>query len=94
MPDLDAEHLSQSQRDQKARDHSDERQQVVLAAGGAGHAFEKLPAVQNPDAVEKHDQSREADRPDDLGLRRERANGETDEQTRHPTPSEKPPRFT
>ena len=70
--------------------HGDQRQQIVLAPGGAGHAFEELPAIENADAVEEHDQAGQADRADDLRLRRERADGEADEQ-HGPTPSENPP---
>ena len=60
--------------------HRDERQQIVLVPGGAGHALEELPPVEDADPVEEHDQAGEADRPDDLRLRRERADGEADEQ--------------
>ncbi len=60
--------------------HCDERQQIVFAAGGAGHSFEELPAVEDADAVEEHDQAGEADRSGDLRLRREGADGQADEQ--------------
>ena len=55
---------------------------LYLHARGAGHAFEELPAVEDADAVEKHDQAGQADRPDDLRLRRERADRQADEQHR------------
>src|SRR5215468_3713697 len=42
--------------------------------------LEELPAVQDSDPVEKHDQAREADRSNDLSLWRERADGEADEE--------------
>ena len=60
--------------------HCDERQQIVLAAGRAGHSFEELPSVEDSDAVKEHDQAGKADRPGDLRLRGERADGEADEQ--------------
>ena len=60
--------------------HGDERQQIVFAAGGAGHAFKELPPIEDADAVEEHDQAGKADRPGDLRLRREGADGEADEQ--------------
>ena len=40
-----------------------------------------------PNSVEEHDQTGQTDRPCDLGFRRERANGEADEQ--HGTDSER-----
>ena len=64
----------------EAGDDRDQRQQIVFAARGAGHALEELPSVEDADAVEEHDQSGEADRSDDLRLRREGADGEADEQ--------------
>ena len=64
----------------KPGDDRDQRQQIVFAACGAGHAFEELPAVEDADAVEEHDQAGEADRSGDLRLRREGADGQADEQ--------------
>ena len=73
----------------KPGEHRDQRQQIVFSARGAGHAFEELPAVENADAVEEHDQPGQADRPGDLRLRRERADGQADEQD-SPDPERKP----
>ncbi len=42
--------------------------------------FEELPTVENADAVEKHDQAGEADRPGDRRLRRKGTDREADEQ--------------
>ena len=64
----------------KPGDDGNERQQIVFAAGRAGHSFEELPAVEDADAVEKHDQAGEADRSGDLRLRGECADGQPDEQ--------------
>ena len=80
MADLDAEDLAQPQRDQQAGDDGNERQQIVFAARAPDHAFEELPAIEDADAVEEHDQAGQADRPDDLRLRREGADGQADEQ--------------
>ena len=80
MADLDAESLAEPERDQQAGNDRNERQQVVFDAGGAGHSLEELPPVQDADSVEEHDQAGQADRPDDLGLRREGADGKPDEQ--------------
>ena len=63
----------------EAGDDTDQGQQIVFAPCRARHAFEELPAVENADSVEEHDQAGEADRSDDLGLRREGADGEADE---------------
>src|SRR5690606_3080874 len=46
----------------------------------AAHSFEELAPVKNANAVEEHDQAGEGQRPDDLRFRRERADGEPDEQ--------------
>ena len=59
--------------------HRDQRQQIVLLPD-ADHAFEELPAVKNADPVQEHDQAGQADRPDDLGFGRERADRKADEQ--------------
>ena len=82
VADLQAEHLAERQRDDQACDDADQRKQVVFASGGAGHAFEELPAVENADPVQEHDQPGEADRADDLRFRRERPDGEPDEENR------------
>jgi len=44
MSDLDAEDVSQAERDEQAGRTRDERQQIVLLPD-ADHAFEELPAV-------------------------------------------------
>ena len=64
----------------KASADRDKCQEIVFAAGRAGHAFEKLPAVENADAVKEHDQADQADRARDLRLRRKGAEREPDEQ--------------
>jgi hypothetical protein len=74
-PTLTAEH----QRDNKAGDDRDERQQVIFDARRAGHAFEELPAVQDADAVEEHDQAGQADRSGNRRFRGECANRQPDE---------------
>ena len=55
------------------------RQQIVLLPD-ADHALEKLAAIEDADPVEKHDQPGQADRPGDLGLWCERADGEADKE--------------
>src|SRR5262245_7134233 len=78
MSDLHAVELSEPERDAKAHKTRDERQQIVFLAG-ADHALEELLAVENADSVKEHDQAGEADRANDLGFRREGANGKADE---------------
>ena len=60
-------------------DTSEKREKIVFASGGTEHALEKLPSVQNADAVEEHDEAGDADRSGDLRLWRKRANREPDE---------------
>ena len=79
VTNLDAEYMAKPERDKQAGDAGDERQQIILAADAA-HSFEKFASIKNPDAVEKHDQPGETDRAGDLRLRRERADGQPDEQ--------------
>ena len=81
MSDLDAEDVPQAERDQQARQTGHQRQQIVLLPG-ADHPLEELAAIEDADPVEKHDQARQADRPGDLGLWCERADGEADEENR------------
>ncbi len=80
MADLDAEDLAEPERDEQPGDDRDQRQQIVFAAGRADHALEELPAVQDADPVQEHDQAGQTDRPGDLRLRREGADGQADEQ--------------
>ena len=70
-----------SERDPQTREAGDQRQQIVLLPG-ADHPLEELPAIENADPVEEHDQAGQADRPYDLGLRCERADREADEKHR------------
>ena len=72
--------------------HGDEREQIVFAARGAGHALEELPAIEDADAVQEHDQAGEADRPDDLRLGAKAPMARPTNRTA-PTPSENPPRL-
>ena len=46
MADLDAENVSQSERNQQAGETGDQRQQIVFLAA-AKDAFEKLTAIQS-----------------------------------------------
>ena len=87
VPDLDAEDVPEQERDPQTGEAGDQRQQIVLLPG-ADHALEELPAIQNADPVEEHDQAGQADRPDDLGLRCERADREADEKHRADTQRE------
>src|SRR5262249_1232058 len=48
--------------------------------GGARHPLEELSAVQDADSVQEHRQTGQADRTDDLRLRRKGADREADEQ--------------
>ena len=61
-------------------DDGNERQQIVFAASGAGHSFKELPAIEDSNSVEKHDQAGKADRSGDLGFRGKGADGQADEQ--------------
>ena len=79
MSDLDAEDMPEAKRNRQTCQAGNQRQQIV-SPPGANHSLEKLAAVEDADRVEKHDQAGQADRPDDLGLRRERADGEADEE--------------
>ena len=78
MSDLDAEDVPQAERNEQARETSDKRQQIVLLPD-ADHPLEELPAIKDADPVQEHDQTGQADRPDDLGFWRERADGKADE---------------
>ncbi len=80
VADLDAEGLAKAERDEQRGEHRDQRQQIVFSAFGAEHAFEELPAVQDSNPVQEHDQPDQADRADDLRLRRKGADGQADEQ--------------
>ena len=80
MADFDAEYVSEPECDEEAGDNGDKRQEIIFAAGRTNHAFEKLPAIENADAVEKHDQADQPDRAGDLRLGREGAQGKTHEQ--------------
>src|SRR4029077_10363990 len=66
--------------DREPGDDGNERQKIVFAAFGAGHSFKKLPAIEDSNSVEKHDQAGQADRSGDLGLRGEGSNGQAYEQ--------------
>ena len=79
MTDLDAEGLTQTQRHEEAGHTTDQRQQVVLAPDSS-HPFEELASVQDPDAVEEHDQAGQPDGAGDLRLRSKCAKRKTDEQ--------------
>src|SRR5688572_28709226 len=49
MANFDVERLAECERHHKAGDYSNKRQHIGFYAGGAGHACEKLPPVQNAD---------------------------------------------
>ncbi len=66
----------------KSGQHSDKRQDIGFYPRGSGHPLEELPAIENADAVEEHDQAGQPDRPHDRCLGSERADGEADEQNR------------
>ena len=81
MADLDAESLTQTRA--RPGDPATQRDQApadCTCGPPPRHAFEELPPVENADAVEEHDQAGQADRTDDLGLRRKCADGQADEQ--------------
>ena len=79
MAGLDSEGVTEPERHGKAGEARDKRQQVVFPAR-PDDAFEELPAVENPDAVEEHDEAGQPDRTDDLGFRRECTDGEADKE--------------
>ena len=80
VADLDTESLAKPQRNHKSSDYCDEREQIVFDACRACHSFEELPSVQDPDAVQEHDQPGQADRSGDLRLGGEGADRQPDEQ--------------
>ena len=53
--------VPQPERHAEARKARDQSQQIVFLSD-ADHAFEELPAVENADAIQEHDQAGEADR--------------------------------
>ena len=57
MSDLDAEDMPQAERDQQTRQTCNQGQQIVLPPG-ADHPLEELPAIEDADPVEEHDQTR------------------------------------
>ena len=77
MPDLDAEDVPQAQCDSQARQTADKREKVVLLPC-ADHSLKELTPIKDADSVKEHDQARQADRPYDLSLGCECAEGETD----------------
>src|SRR5437899_2714509 len=81
MTEFNSEDFSQAESHEQGCDASDQRQQIVFPSD-AHHALEELAAIENADAVKNHDQAGEADRTDDLGLRRERADRKTDKENR------------
>src|SRR6476620_4923388 len=78
MSDFDAENVPEPKGNGQTGKASNNRQQIVLLAD-AKHAFEELPAVEDPDPIQEHDQSCQADWSDDLGFGRERTDGKADE---------------
>jgi hypothetical protein len=80
MPNFDSENVTQTDCHEKTCNNGYQCQQVVFAARGAGHALKELPSVQDPNAVEKHDETGQADWPDNLRFRSESTDGKTDEQ--------------
>src|SRR5262249_49825932 len=79
VTDLDSVELTETERDQKAGDARNERQQIVFSAG-TPHSFKKLPAIQNADAVKKHDQAGQPYGTNDLCFRGEGAESQAHEQ--------------
>src|ERR1700761_5065172 len=78
MSDLDTKDVSEPKCNKQACQACDKRQQIVLLPD-ADHAFEELPAVEDPDPVQEHDQSGQPDRSCDLGLGCERTDGKANE---------------
>src|SRR6185369_15063563 len=78
MSDLDAENVPKPKRNEQAGQASDKRQQVVLLPG-TDHAFEELPAVEDPDPIQEHDQYCQPDWSGDLGFGCERTDGKAHE---------------
>src|SRR3954469_16322999 len=72
--------MAQTQCDREPGDDGNERQQIVFAAFGAGHSFKKLPAIENSNSVEEHDQAGKTDRSGDLSLWGEGSDGQAYEQ--------------
>ena len=66
----------------QSRHHGDKRQDIGFYPRGSGHPFEELPAIENADAVEEHDQAGQPDRPDDRCFGSKCADRKADEQNR------------
>src|ERR1700760_2443019 len=79
MTCLDTESLAEAERHGKSSHAGDQRKQVVFPTPSE-NSLEELPAIEDADAVEEHDQAGEADRPDDLGFRCERTDRKADEE--------------
>src|SRR5262245_14032272 len=79
MTDLDPVEVTETQRDEKARDARDQCQQIVSSAD-ALHPLEELPSIQDTDAVKEHDQAGQPDGAHDLCLGGKCAEGEPNEQ--------------
>src|SRR6185437_16101268 len=58
VSDLDTENVSKSECNCQAGQACDKSQQIVLLPN-ADHAFEELPAVEDADPIQEHDQSRQ-----------------------------------
>src|SRR5262249_1994129 len=80
MAYLDSKHLAEPERDHESGDDRNEAEKVIFATGGTRHAFEKLPAVLNSNAVEEHDQANQSDWTGDLRFRRKGTQRKPDEQ--------------
>src|SRR6476646_1882694 len=80
MARLDAEEVAEPERNDEPAGDRDQGEQVIATPGRAGHPLEELAAVEDANAVEKHDEPGEAHRSGDLRLRGEGADGEADEQ--------------
>src|SRR5262245_39483744 len=79
VTNFDTENLAETEGDQKACDARHKRQQIVGSAD-ALHSLKKLSSIKDADPVKEHDEARQTDWPDDLGLRREGAEREPDEE--------------
>src|SRR5437773_8151867 len=78
MAELDTENVPEPKRNQQAGQACNKREQIVLLPD-ADHAFKELPAVEDPDPIQEHDQPGQPDRARDLGLGRERTDGKAHE---------------
>src|SRR5690348_5598358 len=80
MTTFDAEDVAKSEGHRQPSDDGNECQEIVFAASCTRHSLEEFTAVENADAVQEHDETSEPNRPGDLRLRGEGADGQSHEQ--------------